>query len=92
MRDGLRALVEVAGIELAYARAEIAMSQRFGDEKVRIVGHLEAASQTLDQLLAAADELELVGGARRLTRKHIARLRTAKSHVRNVARVKQPSC
>lgn len=88
MRDGVRALVEVVGIELAYARAEIAVLPRMGDEKIRIAGHLEAASRTLDQLLIAADELELVGGARRLTRKHVARLRTAKSHVRNASRFK----
>ncbi len=86
MRDGLRALVEVAGIDLAYARAEIAMSPRLGDEKQRIVEHLDSAGLTLGKLLMAADELELVGGARRLTRKHVARLRAAKSHVHNPGR------
>ena len=82
-------MVEVAGIELAYARAEIAMSERIGEERFRVFDHLDGVRETLARLILAADELEHFGGPRRLTRKHIARLRNAKSQLR---RRKQSIC
>ncbi len=87
--DGLKALVEIAGIELAYARAEIALTTRMGDAKSRISDHLDAAMDTLDKLQLSVDELEILGRPRRMTRKHVARLRAAKSHARNIEKVRQ---
>ena len=89
MSDGLKALVEIAGIELAYARAEIAMATRMGEAKRRVSEHLEAAMATLQRLQMGVDELEIFGRSRRMSRKHLARIRSAKSHARNVDLLRQ---
>jgi hypothetical protein len=62
MRNVLRDLIELASIELAYARAEIAIMERSGDEKTRIANHLDSASENLSALTQAIGEFEIVAG------------------------------
>ncbi len=52
MRDGLKDMIEHASIDLAYARAEIAMAE-MGDEKARVERHLVAAAKMLNRLARA---------------------------------------
>jgi hypothetical protein len=59
MNDRLKALAEIAGIELAYARAEVEMAEPAGEEHERIAHHLDAASAALDLILSGLDELDL---------------------------------
>ena len=67
MRDSLKNLAELASIELAYARAEIAMMAREGDEeKPRISNHMEFAEANLQALMAMIEELKPDASRRRL--------------------------
>jgi hypothetical protein len=59
MNERLKALAEIAGIELAYARAEVELVEPAGEEHARIVKHLEAASAALDLILSGFEELDL---------------------------------
>ncbi len=83
MRDGLKAMLEVVGIELAYARAEIAMSPGIGVERLRVFDHLDAASETLARLLLLADELGIAGGSRQ--RPQVVRARSTGDKVDSAA-------
>ena len=51
MRDRLKDLVQLASIELAYARAEIALMGHPGEEKSRIANHLGSADENLNALI-----------------------------------------
>jgi hypothetical protein len=66
MRDSLKNLAELASIELAYARAEIAMMAREGDEKFRISNHMESAEANLQALMAMIEEFKPDASRRRL--------------------------
>lgn len=83
MSDGVRALVEIVGIELAYARAEIAMTTRIGDAKSRISNHLDAAMETLERLQLSVEERTIFNWSRRLSRKQVARIRSAKPRAKS---------
>jgi hypothetical protein len=56
-----RTMVEIALIELAFARAEIEFAPGLGEERPRIAAHLAAASDLLDQLLDHATDPLLDG-------------------------------
>jgi hypothetical protein len=56
MRDGLKHLMELASIDLAYARAEIALAMTMGDEKARVERHLDAAAKALHRMARFAAE------------------------------------
>lgn len=51
-----RSLVEIASIELAYARAEIELSPHLGEACGRIAAHLASASRILDKLASQLGE------------------------------------
>ena len=59
MNERLKALAEIASIELAYARAEVEMAERIGEEKERIATHLDAASDALELIMSGVDEYEM---------------------------------
>ena len=59
MNERLKALAEIAGIELAYARAEVEMAERIGEGKERIVNHLDAVSDALDLITFGIEEFEI---------------------------------
>jgi hypothetical protein len=59
MNERLKALAEIASIELAYARAEVEMAERIGEEKERIANHLDAVSDALDLIMSGVDEFEI---------------------------------
>ena len=59
MNERLKALAEIASIELAYARAEVEMAERIGEEKERIANHLDALSDALELIMSGADEFEI---------------------------------
>jgi hypothetical protein len=51
MQSQIKLILDIANIELAYARAEVALLERVGDEKTRIQSHLASLSDQLDMLL-----------------------------------------
>ena len=55
MNERLKALVEIAGIELAYARAEVEVAKRLGEEKSRIAIHLAAVGDALELIMSAVE-------------------------------------
>ena len=59
MNERLKALAEIAGIELAYARAEVEMAERIGEEKERIASHLDAVSNALELIASGVEEFEM---------------------------------
>jgi hypothetical protein len=59
MNERLKALAEIASIELAYARAEVVMADQIGQEKDRIANHLDAVSDALELIMSGADEFEI---------------------------------
>jgi len=59
MNERLKALAEIAGIELAYARAEVEMAERIGEGKDRIASHLDAVSDALELIASAVEEFEI---------------------------------
>jgi hypothetical protein len=59
MNERLKALAEIAGIELAYARAEVEMAERIGEEKERIASHLDAVSDALELIASGVEEFEI---------------------------------
>jgi hypothetical protein len=59
MNEQLKALAEIASIELAYARAEVEMAERIGEEKERIANHLDAVSDALELIMSGAEEFEI---------------------------------
>ena len=59
MNEQLKALVEIASIELAYARAEVEMAERIGEEKERIGNHLDAVGEALELIMSGAEEFEV---------------------------------
>ena len=62
MNERLKALAEIASIELAYARAEVEMAERIGEEKERIATHLDAVSDALELIMSGVDEYEICEG------------------------------
>jgi hypothetical protein len=62
MRNRLKDLLELTSIELAYARAEIAITGRDCDEKARIVSHMKSAAANLRALIQIVDEFETGAG------------------------------
>ena len=59
MNERLKALAEIASIELAYARAEVEMAERIGEEKDRIANHLDAVGDALELIMSGAGEFEI---------------------------------
>ena len=59
MHERLKALAEIAGIELAYARAEVEMAEPAGEEHERIAKHIDAAIAALELILSGFEELDL---------------------------------
>jgi phage host-nuclease inhibitor protein Gam len=59
MNERLKALAEIASIELAYARAEVEMAERIGEVKERIAKHLDAVSDALELIMSGVDEYEI---------------------------------
>ncbi len=59
MNERLKALAEIAGIELAYARAEVEMAERIGEGKERIASHLDAVSDALELIASGIEEFEM---------------------------------
>jgi hypothetical protein len=59
MNEQLKALADIASIELAYARAEVEMAERIGEEKERIANHLDAVSDALELIMSRAEEFEI---------------------------------
>jgi hypothetical protein len=55
MNERLKALAEIASIELAYARAEVEMGERIGEEKDRIANHLDAVGDALELIMSGAE-------------------------------------
>ncbi len=55
MRRELRRLAQLAAIDLAYARAEVAYAEDFGDAQERMAFHLDEASRRLAALAKAFD-------------------------------------
>lgn len=68
MRSQLKDLIELTSIEVAFARAELAMMSRLSEENARIATHLGSAEGNLIALLA---ELEKSDTPRR-PRKRVA--------------------
>ena len=58
MNERLKALAEIASIELAYARAEVVMAE-IGQTRDRIANHLDAVSDVLELIMSGADEFEI---------------------------------
>lgn len=71
MRNRLKDLVELASIELAYARAEIGMMKQASEEKTRVADHLSLADEDLKALMQAISELKAADKQKR-TRKRVA--------------------
>jgi hypothetical protein len=59
MNEQLKALAEIASIELAYARAEVEMAERIGEEKERLANHLDAVSDALELIMSGVEEFEI---------------------------------
>ena len=56
MNERLKALAEIASIELAYARAEVEMAERIGEENERLANHLDAVSDALELIMSGVEE------------------------------------
>lgn len=59
MNERLKALAEIASIELAYARAEVEMAERVGEENERLANHLDAVSDALELIMSGVEEFEI---------------------------------
>jgi hypothetical protein len=79
MRDRLKDLVELASIDLAYARAEIAIMARAGDEKARIANHMDSAEANLQALMQMIDAFKTEPSQLRVQNGRRARATTQKS-------------
>ncbi len=62
MNERLKALAEIASIELAYARADVEMAECIGEEKDRIANHLDAVSDALELIMSRSKEFEICEG------------------------------
>ncbi len=51
--DDMKSQLQLASIELAYARAEIGLTASLNDERQRIAHHLDSAKRHVDGLLKA---------------------------------------
>ena len=65
------------------------MTTQIGDAKSRISNHLDAAMETLERLQLSVDERASFNRSRRLSRKQVARIRSAKPRAKSRDRLRQ---